>query len=188
MVITPNPTGIRVMVFAITVLYLDYILFGGGTFWRQLVVRGTAFVLVLSMLSFLLPETYVQSIPSRDQVGQKLVKRGLIGGAWDGVKTLAFGESVSAPIAAEEARGEEELVLRSECYTPCSARVEFPYRIKYEGSILNVKHPGIPQVITYTKIEKGDKSPPPGLLKGETFFTSGDPNDPNFRVQVFERR
>lgn len=187
MVVTPHPTAVWVMVFAITVLALDYVLFGGGTFWRPMVVRGAALALALSMLSFLAPPNYVDSIPSRDAVGQKLVDRGLIGGAWDGVKTLAFGKSAENPDSNVASEEEELLLLRFECYTPCSAPVTFPARFKYEGSILNVQYPGVTNPVSYYRNVPGTKSAPTGVLKGETFFTSGDPNNPNFRVQVFER-
>ncbi|MBP9748177.1 MAG: hypothetical protein KBD17_00920 [Candidatus Pacebacteria bacterium] len=45
-------------------------------------------------LQFVVP-TYTNSFPSWGQVGQKLVDRGLVGSAWDGAWTLAFGKSAT---------------------------------------------------------------------------------------------
>lgn len=91
-----NPAAIPMALTAVIVLTSYSVVWGASSFGRKMAMYAAMFILLLAIASFLLPKTYTQTIPSRDEIGQKLVDRGLIGGAWDGMKTLAFGKSAEA--------------------------------------------------------------------------------------------
>ncbi len=80
---------------------------------------------------------------------------------------------------------EMSLVLRYECITPCSADIQWPYQFWADYNV-NVRHPGIPEPVTYRNGE--EKDAPQGILKGENYFTSADPQHPNFKVRILEKR
>lgn len=178
------PAAIPMGLAAVAVLANYSRVWGSSATGRRMAMYAATFILLLTIAAFLLPLNYIKTIPSRDEIGEKLVEKGLLGGAWDGVKTLAFGKSAESADSNVSPEGEELLLLRFECYTPCSGSIDWPYKFTFDYT-LNVKHPGIENIVTY--YPKGNKEAPSGLLKGETFFTSGDPDKQNFKVQVFER-
>lgn len=140
-------------------------------------VFATAFSVLTLQLA--LP-TYAKSFPSRDQVGQKLVDRGILGGAWDGLKVVAFGKSATPTPSATQpsaayAPTEPTLVLRRECITPCSADIQWPVQIWGDGPEFLVRFKGIQNPVRYGR---GKHSAPEGVNVGETFFEAADPAQP----------
>jgi hypothetical protein len=93
-------------------------------------------------------------------------------------KASAYSSSASA------APSVEALVLEKECFTPCSADIEWPFKIRTDGDPLRIKfqgtgwfdHPG-----------KGYVQAPSQMQSGNTEFISPDEKNPRVRVQVYRK-
>jgi hypothetical protein len=77
----------------------------------------------------------------------------------------------------------EALVLEHECYTPCSANINWKFKIIWGDNPLRIIYPGGQVVDRRGKDE--DFQAPSNMQAGETKFESLDPNNLHFRVLVY---
>lgn len=103
------------------------------------------------------------------------------GGCSHKAKTPPAPSKVSVTTAPETV---EALVLMHEEDTPCSAYIDYKFRIRTEGHPLNIKFQGVKDPVIYPGEGKFDV--PPESKAGELFFTSPDPLHPNVRVQIYK--
>lgn len=96
---------------------------------------------------------------------------------------------LETPAAAERPNlnqdGTNALILMSECYTPCSADIQWKARIHTMGEPIEIKFPGIQEWFDHPA--EGDAQAPRGVETGETFFRSANPSKEHIRVQVYKR-
>lgn len=78
----------------------------------------------------------------------------------------------------------EALVLMHECMTPCSADIQWKFKIRTDGHAIKVKFPGMSW---YNMPAEGDVKFPFTMNAGEAFFASLDEKNPNVRVQVYKK-
>jgi hypothetical protein len=79
----------------------------------------------------------------------------------------------------------EALVLMRECWTPCSAYIDYKAKIRGEGNPLRITFPGVRSPVDYPG--EGDFKAPSGAVSGEVTFSSLNDLRPNVRVQIYKR-
>lgn len=108
-----------------------------------------------------------------------------------GVRGCRAGKKAAQQEAAKIARTHvpapatpiaETLVLERECNTPCLATIAWPFKVIWGDSPLQIKYPGGQTVDRHGK--DGDFQAP-SFRSGEVKFTSLDPNNLHFRVQIY---
>jgi hypothetical protein len=130
------PAAIPMGLAAVAVLASYSVVWGSSATGRRIAMYAATFILLLTIAAFLLPLNYIKTIPSRDEIGEKLVEKGLLGGAWDGLKTLAFGKSAEETATTYDptpSRDEIEDPIRG--VTPMKIRANYPFVLESDQPI-----------------------------------------------------
>jgi hypothetical protein len=173
-----NSGAIPAVVFAIIVLALASVLWGGGTFGRKTVVLGATLVLVLMLFSFFLPRTAKRAPGVLASLDAKLATARSLEDIVPFSKTGSLAQHAApAPVVEEEA-----LVLECECWTPCSTKVEWPFKVIWGDNPLKITYPG---GVAVERRGQDQDFQAPNFWSGEVKFASLDPDHLHFRVQVY---
>jgi hypothetical protein len=112
----------------------------------------------------------------------------VVGVLWLGWNLIP--DSSSDPPASTEQEVQqpvvEALVLMKECLTPCSALLDYRFKIRTDGHPLRIKFPGVDEWFEHPA--EGDARAPSGITdEGETLFVSPDVDHPHVQVQVYKK-
>ena len=173
-----NTSAIPMMVFSIIVLALASGLWGTGIIGRQRAVGIATIILILSTLSFFLPQTAKRVPEAVKSIDAWLATPS------EETEVKATTQPATQPTAPEVGT-REVLLLEQECLSPCSSYVGWNYKVRTDGDPIGIRYHGCSD--WFDQPGKGNFPAPKCFKPGDAEFRSSDEKNLHVRVQVYRK-